>query len=542
MSHLLTLHDPERSRRFYEAGYWQPDSFYALLKRNAEHRPDAFFLRDSNRRLCYRDALEWVDALAEKMANAGLVAGNRVAISSPNRIEVPLIFLACSRDGYVCNPSLHQNYTTSEIIGLLERISATAFFALPGYGVDGQFNDRADAATKVASVKRVFRLGAAGDPGDVRIDTSVPLSDPIASPDKIVYLAFTSGTTGRPKAVIHSDNTLLSNARSMVADWGHDQSMVLFSMSPMSHHNGWVALGQTLVAGGEIVLNDLPKGAKPLDRIIETGTTYLMGVPTHAIDLVAEIRKRGLGTVGRLKTWYIAGSTIPPEISKAIWELGVKPQNVYGMTENSSHQYTLPTDSFEVSTSTCGRANPGYEVAIFDPANPSSQLAAGEVGEIGGRGACLMLGYFDDQTATERSFNEKGWFMTGDLGVIDKDGCLKIVGRSKDLIIRGGHNIYPSEIENLALTHPKIQKAAAFGVDDARLGERVCLALTFTEGCVLSNQEILQHLQDHALSKYNMPEYLLPLSSLPMTASGKILKRELVAGVRNGTIKPTAVR
>jgi acyl-CoA synthetase len=539
MTGFLTLHDPEKSQRFYEAGYWKTESFYGLLKRNAQQRPNVFFLRDAARRITYREALAWVDGLAATMAHAGLSPGDRVAVSSPNRIEVPLIFLACSRNGYVCNPSLHQNYTTREIVDLLERIRASALFAVAGYGVDAAVNDRALAAANIKTIKKVFHLGAGHDPGDAGpiAASDGPAATP--SPDKIVYLAFTSGTTGMPKAVMHSDNTLLANARPMVEDWGHDENTILFTLSPLSHHNGWVALGQMLVAGGELVVNDLPAGNKPLDWIVATSATYLMGVPTHAIDLIADVRSRGLLSVGNVKTWYVAGATIPPDVSQTIVDLGARPQNVYGMTENSSHQYPRPTDSFEIMTSTCGRANRGYEVAIFDPENPSRMLGPGEIGEIGGRGACLMLGYFDNQSATEDSFNTDGWFMTGDLGVLDADECLTIVGRSKDMIIRGGHNIYPSQIENLAVTHPQIEKAAAFGVDDARLGEKVCLALTFASGGAMPGIDVLNHLYQSGLSKFDMPEYLLPLPVLPTTASGKILKRELAAMVRSGAVAPT---
>ncbi|MFG1347985.1 class I adenylate-forming enzyme family protein [Xanthobacter autotrophicus DSM 431] len=543
MSRFLTLHDPDNAQRFYAEGHWRPETFYALLQHNAECTPDACFLRDSYRRLTYAEALAWVEILAARFAAAGLHRGERVAISAPNRVEVPLVFLACSRNGYACNPSLHQNYTTREVLQLIERIGARALVALPGYGVDGAIHDRADAAEALGGLRRVFRLGHGADAGELSPDAGEGAPPPpLLSPDKVVYLAFTSGTTGTPKAVMHSDNTLLANARPMVADWGHDAGTVLFSMSPLSHHNGWVALGQVLVCGGELVVNDLPSSRGVLDRIVAVGATYLMGVPTHAIDLIAEARARGAERIGRVRTWYVAGATIPPDVSRSIVSLGARPQNVYGMTENSSHQYPLPNDSFEVMTTTCGRANAGYEVAIFDPENTDRMLGPGETGEIGGRGACLMLGYFDNQGATEKSFNSDGWFLTGDLGRLDADNCLSIVGRSKDVIIRGGHNIYPGHIENLSVTHPLIEKAAAFAVTDPRLGEKVCLAVTLSESAALSPDQILEHLHTKGLSRYDMPEYVLPLEVMPTTASGKILKRELSELVRAGSVTPTPVR
>ena len=153
-----------------------------------------------------------------------------------------------------------------------------------------------------------------------------------------------------------------------------------------------------------------------------------------------------------------------------------------------------------------------------------------------------MLGYFDNQSATENSFNSSGWFMSGDLGRFDALGNLQIVGRKKDLIIRGGHNIHPSHIENLAVQHPAVLKAAAFPVADPRLGERVCLAVIAREGEQVEGMQLLAHLDATGLSKYDMPEYYIALEAFPLTASGKILKRELVEWTKSGRIKPEPVR
>jgi acyl-CoA synthetase len=237
----------------------------------------------------------------------------------------------------------------------------------------------------------------------------------------------------------------------------------------------------------------------------------------------------------------MAGSSIPSETAARLVALGAKPQNVYGMTENGSHQYTRPNDSMEVIVGTCGKACTGYEVRLWQPENPDLEAAPGEIGEIGGRGGVLMLGYFNNQTATESSFNSSGWFMSGDLGRFDNEGNLEIVGRKKDLIIRGGHNIYPAHIEEYAHRHKGVKRAAVFGVDDDRLGEKVCLAI-IGDASAPGPDELLQHLARQGLSKYDMPEYFLVMSEFPMTASGKILKRELNQWVRSGRVQPQPVR
>ena len=553
MSTILTLHDPLIARAYYAKGWWREDTLYTLCRRHAHERPSDYAVRDSRRRLTWKQLQAWVDALAAELHAAGLKRGDRVSAWLPNRAEAVVVFLACSRNGYVCNPSLHQNYTVGEIVQLLDRIQVAALVGQPGYGADADRDDIFVRAKSLDCIKRTYRLTPFGAPasaveepgafpalGAVVEESMLPPSND--NPDKIVYLAFTSGTTGLPKGVLHSDNTLLANGRAMVTDWKHDRRTVLYTHSPLSHHIATVAIAQSLVAGCELVLNDPPAGQRPLDWIVASGATYVMGVPTHAIDILAEMAKRGSKALGEVNLFYMAGSVIPPETARAFLDLGIKPQNIYGMTENGSHQYTLPDDDVETITTTCGRAAPGYETRIFDQENPDIELPVGQTGEIGTRGALLMLGYFDNQIATERSFNAGGWFMSGDLGRLDERGNLSIVGRKKDLIIRGGHNIHPSRIENLMLRHPAVVKAAAFPIADRRLGERVCLAVILRDGTRLEPETALEHLDREGLSKFDMPEYFLGMEAFPLTASGKILKRELVEWVRAGRIQPQACR
>lgn len=545
---LLTLHDPGTARAYYGAGLWRDETLYGLAAAHGAARPDDFALRDGSRRLTWAQLVRWADAMAASLSDAGLRPGDRVGVWLPNRMEATVVFLACSRSGFVCAPSLHQNHTVDEIATLMERCGAAALVAQPGYGADADANDIFAAAGGLSGMRRLYALPSsdAGIPPGVSVfpasDAAAPAQPPANNPDKVTYLAFTSGTTGQPKGVMHSDNTLLANGRAMVRDWSLGFDAVIYSLSPLSHHIATVALEQMLAAGCELVLNDIPKGTSPLDRIIETGATYVMGVPTHAIDILGEVQQRGLATIGAVKTFYMAGSAIPMEVARRFLDYGITPQNIYGMTENGSHQYTLPGDDMDTMVRTCGKACDAYEVRIWGADAPDIEAAPGEIGEIGGRGACLMLGYFGNQLATERSFNAHGWFMSGDLGRLDAHGNLEIVGRSKDLIIRGGHNIYPSQIEDLAIRHPVAFKVAAFPVRDDRLGEKVCLAVIAKEGATIAAEEMLAHLYEAGLSKYDMPEYFLQLDAFPLTASGKVLKREMVEQVRSGALVPQPVR
>ena len=552
---MLTLHDPQKTRENYASGAWHADTMFGLLQQHAHARPDTIALRDLFTTLTWSQVLQAVEQLALELHQAGLSAGDRVAIWLPSRVESVLVFMACSRNGYVCCPSLHQSYTSGEIITLLKRIRCKAFFTTPGYGSDAATQPISALLSEVPTLIRTCFYGPTFADATQTVDHDTTGLKTIAeeapapglppadtNPDKIVYLAFTSGTTGLPKGVMHSDNTLLANGRMMVRDWHHDQHSILVALSPLSHHIGTVSIEQWLAAGLQLVIHNFAAGKPALDWIIESQGTYVMGVPTHAMDILEDVRRRGLTAMGQVTSFYMAGSPIPREVAEQFLRIGVTPQNVYGMTENGSHQYTLPTDPTSTIVATCGRAAQGYEVRIFDAEHPDHEVAQGQVGEIGGRGGLLMLGYFDDQTATENSFNRSGWFMSGDLGVFDEQGCLQIVGRKKDLIIRGGHNIHPARIEDLTHRHPDVVKAAVFPIADDRLGERVCLSILQRAGATIDPQQVLQHLHEVGLSKYDMPEYFIVMPAFPLTASGKILKRELIEMTKRGEIKPLPVR
>ncbi len=543
MKPFLTLHDPAAAQAYYQQGLWTADTMQGLLARHATERPDAWALRDATRRLTWRQLADWVDALADHLAGHGIRPGDRVSLWLSNRVETVALLLACARQGYACNPSLHRNYTVDEIAGLMGRIRTALLVAEAGWGADAADHDLGSAFASLPDLKAVLTLPAVrGQPGDLPPIGATGSPGPAAdNPDQVFYLAFTSGTTGVPKCVMHSHNSLMANARDMVRDWGHGPDSVVFSLSPLSHHIAWVALAQALTCGAELVVDDQPDGVGKLDWVIETGATYIMGVPTHAMDMLSEMQARGIERLGRVGTFYMAGSPIPPSVCEAFLAQGITPQNVYGMTENSSHQYTQPDDDQATIVESCGRGGGAYTVRIFDREDADRAVPTGTVGQIGGRGACLMLGYFDNQTATEDSFNRDGWFLSGDLGMLDQAGNLRITGRLKDMIIRGGHNIYPARIEDLAVKHACIDKAAAFGIADDRLGEKVCLGVLASDPAPTADQ-ILAHLHASGLSKYDMPEYFIRLDDFPLTASGKILKRELADWARSGRISPAPCR
>ncbi|WP_439552050.1 class I adenylate-forming enzyme family protein [Falsiroseomonas sp.] len=547
MAHtLLTLLDPARLRQGYDSGFWRDETLYARAASQAARAPGSIAIRDRRRAVTWAALVAAADALAADLRAAGLRAGNRVAVWLPSRVETLVALLACSRDRYVCCPSLHRDHTVAEVVELCTRMRAAALIAEEGYGADAQRHDIFAQATGIATLKRVHRVARLDEITEAAWAgpalECAPDAAPMAAPDGVLYLAFTSGTTGAPKGVMHSDNTVLANARAIIADWSLTDRDVICTLSPLSHNLGFGCIVMACETGCELVLPDLPRGASLLDRVIATGTTFLVGVPTHAIDLLAEIRRRGETRVGALRGFRISGAAAPQKVVADLLAHGVTPQSGYGMTEACSTHYTLPGDPPSLITGSSGRCAPGYEVRVFSRDDPDREMPAGEVGQIGGRGTSLMLGYYDDQASTEDSFNRAGWFMTGDLGWMDEAGYIRITGRKKDVIIRGGHNIFPAKIEGLAMQHPAVARAAAMPVADDRLGERVCLAVMLKPGAALEAEAMLAHLDAAGLSRYDMPEYWLEVAEIPLTASGKILKRAVQAELEAGRLAPVPVR
>ncbi len=536
----LTLHHPALSQRWYQSGLWTTDTFYSLLCQHAQRHADDHALRDSQRRLTWRELLERVDAVSARLRALRLRPGSRLSMLMSNRVESVIFALAAIREGMVINPSLHRDFSPAEVVDLMGRLDGKVLFLERGYGADRDHGLVELLSTAMPQLhvealppERVFGPDAAGlVSGDASTE----------DPDAVAYLAFTSGTTGLPKGVMHSQNTLLANARDMVAEWRVDRSSVILCLGPSSHHIFWVGVAQALIAGAEFVVNDPPADMRTLDWVCQSAATYLMGVPTHAVDLLAEQHARSMARLGSVRVLYMAGAPIPPALAASLLKQGIAPQNVYGMTENSSHNFTRPEDPAQTIVATCGKPGRAYELQIVNADNPDVPVAPGEVGEIAGRGACLMLGYFTDQLATERSFNSAGWFLSGDLGRFDEQGNLEVVGRIKDVIIRGGHNIYPARIEELTHSHDKVMGAAAVAVPDARLGEKVCLAVLPMPGQSVAAGEILQHLAEAGLPISSMPEYFMSMAEFPKTGSGKVLKRAIQAMIGSGELKPVACR
>lgn len=545
----------EMLRRYYASGHWRDDTIYSAAAAHArsEDGNGVVVFSEASGAVDRRSLLATADRLAATLHSAGLRRGDRVAVWTPSRVEVAVALLACSRNGYVFCPSLHRDHTVEEVRALGHRMRVAALLWQRGYGADGESAGAEDVLRGLESLMwfgvlsprpRVADQQQYDLTADIRslLDADAQLPEERTDPDCVSYLAFTSGTTGEPKGVMHTDNTILAATRAMARDWNLGAGAVLYSMSPLSHNLGFGAMVLALTEGGQLVVHDLPKGASLARRLSETGATFALGVPTHAVDLLSELDRSDAPPISALRGFRISGAAASQKVVAALLDHGIVPQSGYGMTEGGSHHYTHPTDPPSRIIESSGRPFDGHRARIVSLSDPDAEVPNGEVGQITSDGPSVTVGYFDDQERTEESFNRSGWLLTGDLGWADDEGYIRITGRKKELIIRGGHNIQPARIESLATLHPAVDQAAAIPVPDERLGERVGLVVRCAAGHLVSDDEILQHLAERGLSRYDMPEWLADVDELPLTASGKIAKRVLVERLAEGRLTMRSVR
>ncbi len=544
MSKILCLSDLDVARKYYEAGFWLRNTFYTRLQALANTSPSAYALQDAVGRYSYSELLAWTDELATRLYAAGLREGDRVVVWASSRAESVVTLLACSRMGFVCVPSLHRDSTCAEVLGLLERCNARAIILEQGWGADVQKVNTLSIFKELEQLLEIIELSpmAHATPWTGQTTEWATANSPwTENPDKVIYIAFTSGTTGQPKGVMHSDNTILANGRELANDWGLFADTIVYCMSPMSHNMGTVGLAMTLACGGEFVAHGSEDRHRTFERIIETDANFLIGVPTHAIDLLSKMHENGAQKLGSVRTFQLSGAAVPTGLVEELVSLGIAPQNMFGMTENCAALYTRPGDPADLVIRSCGRPPVGLEVELWSD-DPNIEVDDGQIGEIGVRGTSMMLGYFNDQAVTEGSYNSSGWFLTGDLARHIGDGNFEIVGRKKDLIIRGGHNVHPLRIEDFALRHELIEQAAVFPVPDPRLGEKIGIAIVSRPAGAVGPEELLSYLNSVGLSRYDTPEYFVELESLPLTASGKVLKRELVGLISRGEVSLREIR
>jgi len=532
--------DEGRIARFKESGWWNNSTLLDAFDAAVAARPNATaVVAPDGSRLTYAELDVHSRRAAGCMAALGLREGDVVSVQLPNWSEAAVVHLAISRVGAVTNPLLPM-YRENELSYIL-RFARTKMAVIPGtyrgFEHPAMFAGLRSALPDLQQVFVVKGQPLAGMRAytDLVADdgASAVVGDGSRDGDDISALCFTSGTESNPKGVMHSHNTMMYATRTMAELFGLTHGDVIWTPSPVGHGTGFLwGMRLSLTIGGKLVLQDAWDPEEAL-RIIERERCSFVLSATPFVKMLTEAPSAGVRDTASLRIFGCAGAPIPRHLGPlARQKLGCELVGMWGMTECFVGSSSAPGDSEEQMWATDGRAMPGAELAIFDETR-TRMLPPGETGELATRGPHVALGYFNDPERTANTFSKEGWLFTNDLGTLDGQGFLRIAGRQKDIINRGGLKVSAREVEDHLLQHPLVRDAAVVAVPDDRLGEKACAFIVARSTTVPELPDLIRFLEDRGLAKYKLPEYLEILPSLPMTASGKVQKfvlREVFSG------------
>jgi cyclohexanecarboxylate-CoA ligase len=484
-------------------------------------------------RLTYAELGDRVDRIAAGLLGLGLGKGDVVAFQLPNWWEFTALFFACNRVGAVANPlmPIFRQRELRFMLGFGEAKVAVVPALWRGFD---HLSMMREIRPELPGVRHVLAVGGAGEASfEKTLLDRAPLSgaekQQLAKsrpgPNEVVQLIYTSGTSGEPKAVMHTANTVLAPAQCFIDDMRLTSRDILFMGSPYAHQTGFLygMLMPVMLATTTVAL-DLWSAADAVPMIEREGVTWSMASTPFLSDMV-NLPEEPRARVSRtLRTWACAGAPIPRVlVQRAKAEMNLDVLSCWGMTENAGLTITRKGDRQEKVFETDGRALPGCEVRVVDEGK--RPLPADTVGNLQARGITHFVGYLKKPHLN--SMDADGWFDTGDLARMDRDGYIRIVGRTKDVIIRGGENIPVAEVENLIYRHPKVAECAVVAMPDARLGERGCAFVTPKADASLGLAELARFLAEQGMAKPYWPERLELVADMPRTPSGKIQKFKL---------------
>ncbi|GAC49199.1 AMP-binding protein [Gordonia aichiensis] len=541
----LGRYTQEQIDDYYASGYWADENFTELLRAQANAAPDKVFVTDGTYALTFAELYDSSQRLALGLHRSGVLAGARVAVQLPNWAAFVVVAAALARIGAVMVPimPIYRKDEVAHVISDAEVECAIAPYEFKGFDYIGMFDEirrESHTLTSIVAVRapsqertglaersiQVFEDLLVDDVESSAIDAELDFR---VHPDDPFVIVYTSGTTSRPKGCVHTFNTYASGARMLVVAFGHTRDDVQFGPSPITHTTGLVTsvLVPLMVGAATHVMAEwTPKAG--LADIEKFGCTAAVTATTFLQTLIAAADEDPSADLSSLRMWTCAGAPIPAAVvENAKAKL---PQasilSLYGRSENLSTTTCTIDDDPQRAITSDGAALPGAEVKIVGP--DGAEVPRGTEGDIAYRGPSHMIEYLNRPHDTEELFTPEGFSRSGDLGVMDDDGFVRVTGRTKDIIIRGGMNISVREVEDKLANHPDLLALAVVAMPDERLGEKVCCYVVPKEGHAAPTvDELRTYLTDRDVAIQKTPERVIAIDSLPMTATGKIQKHVL---------------
>ena len=521
-------------------GWWKDQTFSEILARRAREHPDREAIVDGRRRIHYGQLWAEVKRFAEFLRRQGVQRGDVVTLQMPNRIEFPVVFFSLELIGAVAN-KISADFRAMEVEYILKFSQSRVYVCASQFkGFDYLAMIR-ELRPRLPDLKLVICVDDVDAPDVASFAKVVHETPEIAENDRVrmsslgvMRMCFTSGTTGNPKGVLHCFNSTLCTCATFNRELEVTEFDVMLDYLPVGLNWGYCTLVQSVMAGAKTILMERFSGSGALEMIEREKVTYIPTAPASIVAMLnsPELKQRDLTS---LRLVITGGASAAVETIKAFQAAipHAKLVELYGMLETGFHSFTRLTDDPLKVNGTVGRCVDEMGLRILD--DDEKDVPYGEVGEIAAIGPSVHLGYLNNPAANRDSFTADGWFKTGDLGQFaDADGNVRIAGRKKEIINRGGKKYFPREIEELLYEHPKIVEAAIVGAPDARLGEKNCLCVIIKEGESLALDEVVSFLKGR-VADYKLPEAIVVMNDFPMTPTGKIRRPELVKRVA-GTV------
>lgn len=517
-----------------------PSTLPALIRQSAQTHGMRPAIVDGDTTLTYSELLARSEQVASSLIALGVQAGDRVALWAPNLHEWIVAACGTHAAGAILLP-LNTRMKGAEAIDILARSGARLLFSigdfLGQYYPDMLVDGRPDSLRHIVVLRGETRPSVTGSGNHnwkdfLALGQAVPISEVLAREaalhaDSTADLMFTSGTTGRPKGVMaaHGPTIRAFDEWSRVVGLNADDRYLI--VNPFFHtfgyKAGWVA---AFVRGATVYPEKVFDADAVLSRIASDRISFLPGPPTLFLTMLEHPRLKEFD-LSSLRSSVTGAATVPPVLIRRMREdLGIaNVTTAYGLTEcGGCATLCDPSDSVETVASTCGHALPGTEVRCAD--EQGHDVPVGQPGEVLLRGYHVMQGYFEDEKATREAIDANGWLHTGDVGVLDERGYLRITDRLKDMFIVGGFNCYPAEIERLLSDHPDIAQVAVVGVPDERMGEVGCACIITRSGQAMDAQGLIQWSRER-MANYKVPRHVLSFTQFPVNASNKVVKRDL---------------
>ena len=536
-------YSPQEIDHYYRAGLWSTETFHDLLVRRVEENPDKVFATDGTRSLTFRELFDAGQRLAVGLHRRGLRRGDTAAVQLPNWVEFIQVLTALSRLGVVMVPIM-PIYRRDDVGYVLSNAGVRTVFTPAHFGKFGYLdmylglrrehpeltivvarpdNTAEDIADADAEVFTLHQLEADTDDDSAKQEIAAP-----PGPDEPFVIVYTSGTTSRPKGCVHTFNTYCAGSRALVGPFGYTETDVQFGPSPIAHTTGLVtSVLLPMLAGASTHVMAKWDPARGIDEIQRFGCTAAVTAPTFLQTLLSEYdaERHDLST---LRLWTCAGAPIPAAVVKQANATlpNLRVLSLYGRSENLVTTTCSVTDEVSRALTSDGRTIPGSEVKIVD--DNGNEVPRGTEGDIAYRGPAHMIEYLANPEETAALFTKDGFSKSGDLGKMTDEGYVRVTGRTKDIVIRGGMNISVREIEEHLAHHPALQAYSVVGMPDEKLGEKVCCYLVSKPGHETPTvDELREFLLAEGMPIQKTPERVVAVDSLPMTATGKILKHEL---------------